>query len=270
MVNTISFLNAPLFNIFEMTINIAVFGDIHGNQDLMYESARNWETNNKQSIDMILQVGDFETIRNEDDFKHYHAPEKYHHISDIAQYCSGAKRAPVFTVFIGGNHEAWGVLKKTSSGGFVCPNIYHLGRSNVIDVRGVSIGGLTGIYSPDKYKTPLEEEPGYDWKYYREAEVKNLEGKKMDILLLHEWIMPISRVEIVKKVNVPENCMAHNYVSPAFNLVNKIQPKYVFMGHMHSAYVEGNLNGTKIFGLCELDKKRDPLSMKVLSIDSTE
>ncbi|MEM4263542.1 MAG: metallophosphoesterase [Candidatus Woesearchaeota archaeon] len=253
-----------------MNSTIAVFGDIHGNQDLMYELTSKWEADNKQTIDMILQVGDFETIRNEDDFKQYFAPEKYHHISDISQYCSGAKRAPVFTVFIGGNHEAWGVLKKTNSGGFVCPNIYHLGRSNILSVRGLSIGGLTGIYYAEKYKTPLEEEPGYDWKYYREHEVKNLEEKKVDILLLHEWIMPVSQIDIIKEINIPENCRTNQSTSPAFNLVKKLQPKYVFMGHMHNRYLEGRLNGTKIFGLCELDQKRNPFSMKVISMNSTE
>ena len=49
-------------------VKFAVFGDVHGKQDLMYKSALNWEKENNDSLDFILQVGDFETIRNNKDY----------------------------------------------------------------------------------------------------------------------------------------------------------------------------------------------------------
>ena len=33
-------------------------------------------------------------------------PEKFRRLGDFADYYNGKKRAPVLTVFIGGNHEA--------------------------------------------------------------------------------------------------------------------------------------------------------------------
>ncbi len=103
-------------------VTIAVFGDIHGKQDLMYQTVLEWENQNDESIDAVLQVGDFETIRRDSDFKNYFAPSKYHHISDFADYHEGIKIAPTLTIFITGNHEAWDVLNKLKNGGFVAPH----------------------------------------------------------------------------------------------------------------------------------------------------
>lgn len=46
----------------------------------------------------------------------------------LRRYYSGEKKAPVLTVFIGGNHEASNHLQELPYGGWVAPNIYYLGR----------------------------------------------------------------------------------------------------------------------------------------------
>ena len=250
-----------------MGVNFAVFGDIHGRQDSMYECAIEWEKESNRAIDAVLQLGDFETIRGDSDFSHYYAPKKYHHISDFSEYYSGLKEAPFLTVFIGGNHEAWGVLKKHNSGGFVAPNIYYLGRAGVLNVKGVSIGGLTGVYSPKRYRSPLSKEPCHDWKYYREEDVKALEDKKIDILLLHDWVRPVSGIEIDKERNIPANLKQNSSAhSPSLELVTKTQPKYVLMGHVHKACLEGRLNNMKIVALSEFDKQ-NPDSFRIISYE---
>lgn len=43
------------------------------------------------------------------------------------RYYSGEKKAPILTVFIGGNHEASNHLQELPYGGWVAPNIYYLG-----------------------------------------------------------------------------------------------------------------------------------------------
>jgi hypothetical protein len=43
------------------------------------------------------------------------------------RYYSGEKKAPVLTVFIGGNHEASNYLQELPYGGWVAPDIYYLG-----------------------------------------------------------------------------------------------------------------------------------------------
>lgn len=45
------------------------------------------------------------------------------------RYYSGEKKAPVLTIFIGGNHEASNHLQELPYGGWVAPNIYFLGRA---------------------------------------------------------------------------------------------------------------------------------------------
>ena len=248
-------------------VRLAVFGDVHGKQDAMYETALRWQDTNKSSIDAILQVGDFETIRREDDFRYYFAPERYHHISDIAAYCEGVKKAPFFTVFIGGNHEAWGVLKDHSDGGFICPNIYYLGRAGVIDVKGIKVGGLTGIYGKTEYGVPLPEEPCYEWQYYREDAVEKLRNaEKVDVLLLHSWIKPYQSLEIVHESDIPESMKQSRAYTPTHGLVRKLQPRYVFMGHMHHPYIEARMGPSEIIGLREFTDGSDPNSFKIVEV----
>lgn len=45
----------------------------------------------------------------------------------ITRYYSGEKKAPVLTLFIGGNHEASNYLAELPYGGWVAPNIYYMG-----------------------------------------------------------------------------------------------------------------------------------------------
>lgn len=51
------------------------------------------------------------------------------------RYYSGEKKAPVLTVFIGGNHEASNHLQELPYGGWVAPNIYYLGRLGRLPAR---------------------------------------------------------------------------------------------------------------------------------------
>jgi lariat debranching enzyme len=237
-----------------MTATFAVFGDIHGHQDLMYEKAIQLEKDSGRSIDAVLQVGDFETIRTEEDFRHYHAPHKYHRMSDFSGYYKGNKKAPFLTVFIAGNHEAWGVLARHQQGGFVAPNIYFLGRSGMIDVKGVKIAGLSGVYGSKAYDSPLSDEPGYDWKYYRKAEVDRLKTERPDILLLHEWMTPVSLLTTIGRMDdliVPEQMWDAGH-TPATDLVLASSPRYLFMGHTHVARLHGVVEGTEVFGLQQL------------------
>lgn len=67
-------------------------------------------------------------------------------ITVFFRYYSGEKLAPILTIFIGGNHEASNYLQELAYGGWVAPNIYYLGYAGVINVNGVRIGGISGIF----------------------------------------------------------------------------------------------------------------------------
>lgn len=54
--------------------------------------------------------------------------------------------APVLTIFVGGNHEASNYLQELPYGGWVAPNIYYLGYSGVVNIAGIRIAGISGMW----------------------------------------------------------------------------------------------------------------------------
>lgn len=111
------------------------------------------------------------------------------------RYYSGEKVAPILTIFIGGNHEASNYLQELPYGGWVAENIYYMGYAGVVNVNGIRIGGISGIYKGfDFYKGHFEFPP-YDNStmrsvyHVRQSDVfrmKQLSGN-IDIMLSHDW-----------------------------------------------------------------------------------
>ncbi|MBI4148456.1 metallophosphoesterase [Candidatus Woesearchaeota archaeon] len=232
-----------------MVTRFAVFGDVHGHQNVMYDKAREWMEKFGESLDAILQVGDFETIMRPEHFEHYYAPAKYHHISDLREYAEGVRNPCALTVFTGGNHEAWSVLAENKNGGFVCPRIYYLGLAGTLDINGITIAGLTGIFSRKWYNAVRGDHPSYDWKYYRREDVEKLRDVSADILLLHEWPQPVDdSFRVLREQNVPAPVRAGT-PTPAYQLVKGMQPRFVFAGHLHKASMHARINGTRFVGL---------------------
>ena len=97
-------------------------------------------------MDLLLCCGDFQSTRNLSDLSCMACPDKYKSMCSFYKYYSGEAIAPVLTVFIGGNHEATNYLQELAYGGWVAPNIFYLGYAGVVEVNGVRIGGLSGIY----------------------------------------------------------------------------------------------------------------------------
>lgn len=69
--------------------------------------------------------------------------------------------APILTIFIGGNHEASNHLQEISYGGWAAPNIYYMGLAGVVNVGGIRIGGISGIYKNNDYMRGRHERPPY-------------------------------------------------------------------------------------------------------------
>ena len=65
------------------------------------------------------------------------------------RYFTQEKRAPILTLFVGGNHEASNLLRDLYYGGWVAENIYYLGASGIVKVtKGdevITVGGISGI-----------------------------------------------------------------------------------------------------------------------------
>merc|ERR1719348_1568643 len=123
-------------------------------------------------------------------------PDKYRTMNTFHKFYSGELSAPVLTIFIGGNHEASNFLQELPYGGWVAPNIFYLGYAGVVEVNGLRIGGLSGIYKKYDYERghfecpPYDENTGRSVYHIRELEIfrlKQLSENPPDIMLSHDW-----------------------------------------------------------------------------------
>jgi hypothetical protein len=134
------------------SVSIAVEGCCHGELDRIYERLADHEKNSGRKIDLLICCGDFQSIRNAGDFLSSSIPPKYRQLGTFPKYYAGEKKAPILTIFIGGNHEASQPLRELYLGGWVAPNIYYLGAAGVVRYGGLRIGGISGIYKSHDYE----------------------------------------------------------------------------------------------------------------------
>lgn len=134
------------------SISIAVEGCCHGELDRIYARIQDHEQKTGQKIDLLICCGDFQSHRNAGDFLSSSIPPKYRSLGTFPRYYAEETKAPVLTLFIGGNHEASQPLRELYLGGWVAPNIYYLGAAGVVRYGGLRIGGISGIYKSHDYK----------------------------------------------------------------------------------------------------------------------
>ena len=87
-------------------MKIAIVGCSHGELDAMYKCVEHLEQSQQLKIDLLLCCGDFQSVRNYNDLQCMAVPPKYRTLNTFYKYYNGEKKAPVLTIFIGGNHEA--------------------------------------------------------------------------------------------------------------------------------------------------------------------
>jgi lariat debranching enzyme len=133
-------------------------------------------------------------------------PDKYKKLKDFHRYYSGKQKAPILTIFIGGNHEAMNYLKDLYYGGWVAENIYFLGYSNVINIDGIRIAGVSGIHNNSDWSKGYHEV--YPFQYgelkssfhTRQYEIMKLSLLKdpIDIFISHDWPTIVGNVSDFK------------------------------------------------------------------------
>eukprot|EP01130_Rhizamoeba_saxonica_P006358 TRINITY_DN2534_c0_g1_i1.p1 TRINITY_DN2534_c0_g1~~TRINITY_DN2534_c0_g1_i1.p1 ORF type:complete len:360 (+),score=84.48 TRINITY_DN2534_c0_g1_i1:611-1690(+) len=196
-------------------------------------------------------------------------PDRYKRLGDFPSYYRGEKVAPVLTLFIGGNHESSLYCQEIPHGGWVAPNIYYMGYSNVMNFGGLRIAGISGIFTPHDYHKGHFEMPPYNNStkrsiyHMREFDVWKMMHiqKPVDIMLSHDWpneVEQFGNVQelIKKKKHFKKEIEEKRLGNPATKiLLNHLKPKYWFSAHMHVKYAaivpHENDNTTKF--LC-LDK----------------
>ncbi|KAM4698422.1 lariat debranching enzyme [Rhinophrynus dorsalis] len=243
-------------------MKIAVEGCCHGELDKIYETIQYLEMKENTKVDLLLCCGDFQAVRNEGDMKCMAVPQKYRQMQTFYKYYSGEKKAPVLTIFIGGNHEASNYLQELPYGGWVAPNIYYMGYAGVVKYRGVRIGGISGIFKSHDYRKGHFEYPPYSKDTVRSAyHVRSIEVFKlkqikepMDIFMSHDWPRSIyhygNKKQLLKKKDFFRQEVEDNTLgSPAASeLLHHIQPSYWFSAHLHVKFAafmqhQGNIEG---------------------------
>ncbi|KAK7804282.1 hypothetical protein U0070_006673 [Myodes glareolus] len=239
-------------------MRVAVAGCCHGELDKIYETLALAERRGPGSVDVLLCCGDFQAVRNEADLCCMAVPPKYRHMQTFYRYYSGEKKAPVLTIFIGGNHEASNHLQELPYGGWVAPNIYYLGLAGVVKYRGVRIGGISGIFKSHDYRKGHFECPPYNSSTIRSIyHVRNIEVYKLkqvcekifflffklkqpiDIFLSHDWPRSIyhygNKKQLLKTKSFFRQEVENNTLgSPAASeLLEHLKPSYWFSAHLH-------------------------------------
>ncbi|XP_022076040.1 lariat debranching enzyme [Acanthochromis polyacanthus] len=228
-------------------MKIAVEGCCHGELDKIYETIEYLEKKEGVKVDLLLCCGDFQAVRNEGDMKCMAVPAKYRTMQTFYKYYSGEKKAPVLTIFIGGNHEASNHLQELPYGGWVAPNIYYLGYAGVVRYKGIRIGGLSGIFKSHDYRKGHHEFPPYNPETLRSVyHIRNIEVFKLkqiqmpvDIFMSHDWPRGIYRYGntgdlLRKKKFLRQEVESNSLGSPAAEeLLAHLQPNYWFSAHLH-------------------------------------
>ncbi|XP_048357886.1 lariat debranching enzyme [Sphaerodactylus townsendi] len=256
-------------------MKVAVTGCCHGALDKMYETLALMEQRHGHALpDLLLCTGDFQAVRDSADLQCMAVPPKYRQMGGFAQYYSGEKKAPVLTIFIGGNHEASNHLQELPYGGWVAPNIYYLGYAGVVRYRGVRIGGISGIFKSHDYKRGHFECPPYNQNTLRSVyHVRNIEVFKlkqlkqpMDIFMSHDWPRGIyhygNKNLLLKKKSFFQQEVEDNTLgSPAASeLLQHLKPTYWFAAHLHvkfAAIMQHEAN----------DSEQEPKTTKFLALD---
>lgn len=252
-------------------IKICITGCVHGSLNKMYQDII--ETYGT-TIDLILCTGDFQSIRNQNDLKFISVPDKYKQLGDFFEYYSGQKTAPILTLFIGGNHEASNVLNEHFNGGFICKNIYYIGRAGVVNYRGVKICGISGIYKKADYLKGHYErslvnyneiKSVYHVREYEIAKVDNIESD-IDIIMSHDWPTGfVDKKDIATICKIKKDWkqeLINDELGSPFSeyLLKKLQPKYWVCGHMHYRYTNtvthSTGKSTKVIALDKCLKRR--------------
>ncbi len=177
-----------------MELNVVCVGCTHGELDVVYSTVAKCEAETGRKADLVLCCGDFQAVRDESDLRSMAAPPQHRRMQDFHHYHSGAKRAPVLTVFIGGNHEASNHLLAMPLGGWVASNIYFLGHAGVLRFGGLRVGGVSGIFkgydcNSGHWETvPLSDDSMRSCYHSRALDAQLLHAAgPLDVVLSHDW-----------------------------------------------------------------------------------
>ncbi|MCL2422796.1 MAG: metallophosphoesterase [Micrococcales bacterium] len=239
---------------------IAALGDVHGqwrDAVVLVEQACAVAGVSPGDLDAIFQVGDAEALRCEDEVPQVPGPAKYRKLGDYPQVLDGTVVLPAPLFFVAGNHEPFVALD--DDGGLVTghgrwgPQVTYLGRAGAVDVAGLRVGFLSGIWnehvsSPD---TKNPQRTGRAAAYYTSTEldttVRATRQGRFDVLITHDWPSGLSTD---RWDQVGDTQVRH--------LVETSRATLSLHGHMHVAH-RAQVSGTEVACLAKVGYRRNPL-----------
>ena len=266
-------------------MRVAVVGCAHGQLDILYRAVREAE-NVTGPIDLVLCPGDFQAVRNASDLACMACPDRFRMMNSFWRYYNGDERAPYPTIFVGGNHEAPNHLQELKYGGLVAPNMYYLGDAGVINVNGLRIAGVSGVFVQHHYNNPRTEAPPYPKNqvksvyHARQQDIRRLNRLsrgRIDIMLSHDWPRDIVfsgdtddllRKKPFLRKEVERSDLGHPGTK---ELLAKMQPRYWFAAHMHVKFAaevrHDNGSSTRFLALDKILPKRDFLQILDIPVE---
>lgn len=223
----------------------AAVGDVHGHMHAMVRLLCGWEAKTGRTISFVLQVGDFEPIRDERDLETMDAPAKFRVVGDFPDFRAGRAAFPWPVYFIGGNHEPYGFLDEMPDGGDAIDNCVYVGRAGLVEVGGLRIAGLSGIFDSDAFERPrpsVEEFGKVSRKaftYFRKGDVDRAAGfGSADVLLVHEWPEGVIDPADSREFERQRRSLSYDVVGNEYArlLMEVLEPRLVLCGHMHKRY----------------------------------
>lgn len=243
-------------------IRIAVQGCCHGELDVVFQKVR--QLHSLKPLDLLIILGDFQSIRNKEDMNYISVPLKYRRLGDFYKYYSNDTcKVPVPVIFIGGNHESMKHLMELPYGGYVAPNIYYLGYSNVVWFKGVRIASISGIFKNWDFETPrpswkdLELQKLNNGMRHPKLNIKSLyhvrhidilpfylmnNQRQIDIMISHDWPSEVVYYGDMKdllhiKPYFRKDINNHELGSPVnWELLCRFRPKWWLSAHLHVKY----------------------------------
>ena len=213
-------------------------------------------------------------------------PHRQRYMGTFHNYYSGELKAPILTIVIGGNHEASNYLQELAFGGWLCPNIYYLGNCGVVDVVNdvgiviLTVGGLSGVYSPKSVSQKRYEFPPYNDSSIRSVyHIRNIDktmlnsmpSGSIDIMLSHDWPMGITKYGNTNDLKDHLKRQGLGLGSrPTMEILKTLVPPYWFGAHFHQEFNAVYEEKTKFMGL-DLARSRmlevgiNPGFMKIIS-----
>lgn len=231
---------------------MAVQGCCHGELDGIYhEILSKSDAISQPRPDLLLICGDFQAVRNEEDLQSMAVPDKYKKIGDFQDYFLGKKKAPVLTIFVGGNHEASNHLRELPYGGFVAPNIYYIGDSGVVWFKGLRICGISGIWKSFDFLKPKCEQLPYNKDDLRSVyhvrfqdylKMSLLKEAKGAIAVSHDWPQGIENYGNVSRLlrfkPFFKNDIKTGKLGSPVNreLLRRLKVSFWFSAHLHTKF----------------------------------